>query len=402
MTKQPYSSADKRDVSLGRLIALTTLRRYNVIELILEKYLKKPIKIHSPSVHNILCISLCQILYLDTPPYAVVNIAIELTKKQNKGRFLKNLVNAILRKISLEKELLIKEYSDPILILPKWIKKRWLLRYGEVLLKQICSVQIIEPPLDLTVKKNPIEWAKKLTANVTKSGSVRLQNFSYIPSIEGYDTGDWWVQDAAATIPIKILGNIKNKNIIDICAAPGGKTAGLINNGAIVTALDINKDRIKILTENLKRLKLTAKIVCDDGLVFKPKTLVDIILLDPPCTSTGVMRRHPDILHRVNTKNLEYCTNIQKNLLESSIKMIKNKGIVVYCTCSLEPEEGEEQIDKFILKNKNVRRMKINPIYLDGFKKALTSEGDVRILPNMLENGGNDGFFISMLEKINT
>ena len=210
------------------MIALTTLRRYNVIELILEKYIKKSIKTHSHSVHNILCISLCQILYLNTPAYAVVNIAIGLTKNQNKGKFLKNLVNAILRKISLEKELLIKEYNNPVLILPKWIKKRWLLQYGEVLLKQICSAQIIEPPLDLTVKENPIEWAKKLNGTVTKSGSVRLQNFSYIPDIEGYDTGDWWVQDAAATIPVKILGDIKNKNIIDMCSAPGGKTAGLI------------------------------------------------------------------------------------------------------------------------------------------------------------------------------
>ena len=382
------------------MIALTTLRRYNVIELILEKYIKKSIKTHSHSVHNILCISLCQILYLNTPAYAVVNIAIGLTKNQNKGKFLKNLVNAILRKISLEKELLIKEYNNPVLILPKWIKKRWLLQYGEVLLKQICSAQIIEPPLDLTVKENPIEWAKKLNGTVTKSGSVRLQNFSYIPDIEGYDTGDWWVQDAAATIPVKILGDIKNKNIIDMCSAPGGKTAGLINNGAIVTALDINKDRIKILNENLKRLKFTATIICNDGLTFKPKNLADVILLDPPCTSTGVIRRHPDILHRVNIKNLEYCMNVQKNLLKSSIKMLKDGGIIIYCTCSLETEEGEEQIDKFISKNKNVRRRKIDPMHLDGFNTSLTPKGDIRILPNMLENGGNDGFFISMIEKI--
>jgi len=399
LKQDKYNSLLKEDLAFCKIIIMTTLRRWGHIEIILSKYLKNSIEKHSRRIHIILFISICQIIYLSNPAYAVVNIAINLTKRDRKSSKLSGLVNAILRKISNEKDAILTQEMDSLELLPKWIRAKWSKVYNREELNQISKTLLSDPPLDLSAKNNNQKIAEDLDGSLLSTGSIRLNKYSYIPSIKFYNDGLWWVQDISASIPIKLVeDNLKGKLFVDLCAAPGGKTANLLARGAIVTAVDKSLNRLKVLKDNLNRLDYKAVIVHADGTKWLPKNKVDGVLIDAPCSSTGVIRRNPDILLK-EISNLDYFTQNQMNLLNNGINMLKKGGILIYCTCSLEPEEGENQINKILKDRKDILIRKINAERIPEFKKCVRKEGFMRIIPGVIPDGGNDGFFISILEK---
>ena len=394
-----YLTLPKEDIAFCMMIMMTTLRRWGHIEIILAKYLKNSIESHSRRIHFLLLTSVCQILYLNTPPYAAVNSAIELTKNDKKSSKLRGLVNAVLRRISDDKDTILSQIMNPLDLLPDWIRDRWKNFYTNDEIKTISDTLLSAPPLDLSLKDYSLEVIKDLNGSVLSTGSIRLHDYSYIPNIKFYNEGLWWIQDVSASIPIKLIeDNLKDKLFVDLCAAPGGKTASLLSKGAIVVAVDKSAERLKILKENLDRLKYKAKIVHADGTIWFPKEKVDGVLIDAPCSSTGVIRRNPDILRR-KINNLEFFTHNQEKLLNNGINMLKVGGILIYCTCSLEPEEGEDQINRILKERTDIKLRKIILEKLPEFKKSIRKEGFMRILPGILPDGGNDGFFISILEK---
>jgi 16S rRNA (cytosine967-C5)-methyltransferase len=378
---------------------MTTLRYWGFIEKILDKYLSNSIEEHSPRIHIILLISITQIIVICSPPYAVVNIAINLTKRDRKSYKLQGLVNAVLRKISREiVDINLKEF-DANFLLPDWLRSRWLEQYKPSEILSTAQSLLTPPPLDITVKQSESKLVSEINGVILNTGTIRLFDYGFIPDIKYYSDGKWWVQDVSASIPVKLIENeIKGMNFVDFCAAPGGKTANLIQAGAIVTAIDSSKERIKVLEQNLRRLKYKAEIIHADASVWSPKKPYDGVLIDAPCSSTGVIRRNPDILRRKDF-NLDYFVSIQEKLLNNGLNVLKKGGILIYCTCSMEREEGEDQIKKIMSERTDVRIKEIDKDKISFVKKYIKPEGYVRIIPNTLADGGNDGFFISILQK---
>ena len=399
LKKKNYLDLPREDIALCKTIVMTTLRRWGHIEQILNKYLKKPIEGHSPRVHLIIMIAICQLIFIQSPAYAVVNLAIAQTKNDKKSYKLKNLVNAVLRRISDDKDKLTIDRFDNLELIPKWMIDRWKNFYTADEVRQIANSILSIPPLDITVKKIDQEIAEDFGGRSIIPRNIRLNNFGFIPDIKYYHDGKWWVQDIAASIPVMLIQNaVCNKSILDLCAAPGGKTANLIDAGARVTAIDSSVDRIDILKRNLKRLNLEADIIHADGTIWSTKFKYDGVLIDAPCSSTGVIRRNPDILRRKN-HNLDYLTSLQHKLLINGIELLKKGGFLVYCTCSLEKEEGEHQIERIIDERQDITLKKIDKKDIRIFQEFIHPKGYLRILPDTIVDGGNDGFFISILQK---
>mgnify|MGYP001177435853 CR=1 FL=1 len=399
LKKENYRSLPKEDIALCKSIVMTTLRRWGHIEQILYNYLKKSVRSHSPRIHLIMMTAICQLIFMQSPPYAVVNLAIIQTKNDKKSYKLKNLVNAVLRRVSDDIEKYTDDQFDNLELIPKWMLDRWKNYYTSDEINQIASSLVNIPPLDITVKKIDQEIAEDFGGRSIIPRNIRLNNFGFIPDIKYYHDGKWWVQDIAASIPVMLIQSaVCNKSILDLCAAPGGKTANLIDAGAKVTAIDSSVDRIDILKRNLKRLNLKADIIHADGTIWSTKLKYDGVLIDAPCSSTGVIRRNPDILRRRN-HNLDYLTNLQHKLLINGIELLKKGGFLLYCTCSLEKEEGEYQIERIIEERQDIAVKKIDKKDVRIFQEFIHPKGYLRILPDTIADGGNDGFFISILQK---
>ena len=399
LSKDKYKSLPKEDLAFSKNIIMTTLRYWGFIEKILEKYLSKSIEEHSPRIHIILLISITQIIVISSPSYAVVNIAINLTKRDRKSYKLQGLVNAVLRKISREIENINLKEFDAIILLPDWLRSRWNVQYKPNEILSSAQSLLTPPPLDISVKYPESKLASEINGITLNTGTIRLFDYGFIPDIKYYSDGIWWVQDVSASFPVKLIENeIKGMNFVDFCAAPGGKTANLIQAGATVTAIDSSKERIKVLQQNLKRLKYKAEIIHADASVWAPEKSYDGVLIDAPCSSTGVIRRNPDILRRKDF-NLDYFVSIQEKLLNNGLNVLKKGGILIYCTCSMEREEGEDQIKKILSERTDVKIKEIDKDKISIVKKYIKPEGYVRIMPNTIADGGNDGFFISILQK---
>jgi 16S rRNA (cytosine967-C5)-methyltransferase len=281
---------------------------------------------------------------------------------------------------------------------PSWLFDRWSKAYGEATALSIAKAHLSEAPLDLSVNGDAAEWAAKLAGITLPTGTVRLQAGGRVESLEGFSQGAWWVQDTAASLPAKLLGDVTGKTVIDLCAAPGGKTAQLAASGAQVTAIDVSANRLDRLRKNLSRLKLAADIIQSDGRTYKPSVPVDALLLDAPCLSTGTIRRHPELPHLKMESNLGTTTKLQSELLDAAARMIKPGGQLVYAVCSLEPEEAEQQIAAFLSRNSAFAREPIAPDDVGGLGELVTREGDLRTLPcHLSDQGGMDGFYAARL-----
>jgi 16S rRNA (cytosine967-C5)-methyltransferase len=312
-----------------------------------------------------------------------------------------------LRRCAREGQPLIDEVKSRTLDVAPWLLARWIAHYGEATARDIAIAISQEPSLDITVKSDAAQWANRLHGETLPTGSVRTLLQGSVTMLPGFTDGQWWVQDAAAALPVRLLGDVAGKAIADLCAAPGGKTAQLAQAGAHVTALDRSSNRMARLHDNLARLSLQAETVVADAAEWQNgnnSAGFDGILVDAPCTSTGTIRRHPDVGWLRQEADIGALTALQKRLLQRAVALLKPGGTLVYCTCSLEPEEGEQAVSALLAAESSVRRVPIDAAEVAGLTEILTAEGDLRTLPSHLPRdeprlGGLDGFYAARLVK---
>ena len=388
----------ERDRAFARLIAATVLRRLGELDAALAPCLAKPLPARAHRTQNTLRIGAAQLLMLGTPAHAAVAETVDAAHRRLPRPHV-GLVNAVLRRVAREGTALLP--SDAALNTPKWLWRGWSAHYGEETCRAIAAAHQREAALDLSVKDGAAAWATRLGGRVLPTGSVRLENAGAVPRLDGFDVGAWWVQDAAAALPAKLLGEVRGKHVIDLCAAPGGKTAQLAAAGARVTAVDRSPERLARLTANLKRLGLAAEAVAADVASWRPSQPADAVLLDAPCSATGTIRRHPDIPHLKSPRDVTDAAATQRNLLEAALAMVRPGGTLVYAVCSLQPEEGEAQIDGFLAKGVPARRRPVATAEVGGLKELVSPAGDLRTLPcHIPELGGLDGFYAGRLERL--
>jgi 16S rRNA (cytosine967-C5)-methyltransferase len=397
LTEAPdWLKLSPRDRAFARLLVATVLRRLGQIDAILAQLVQRMPDGRDAYVRQILRVSAAQLLFLDTPPHAAVDEAAKMTR----GAGLKAMVNAVLRKIATERNRLLRGQDVERLNLPDWLWRSWREAYGEERTRAISRAHTFEPPLDLTLRDPdaaPI-WAERLKGRVLPNGSVRLPKPRLVPTLEGFAQGVWWVQDAAASFPARLLGDVAGKHVVDLAAAPGGKTLQLAADGAHVTALDQSRERLERLFENLERMGLKAEIEVADARYWRPQSLADAVLLDTPCSATGTARRHPDVIWSKSPEAVASLTQTQDALLKNAAAMVKPGGKLVYACCSLQPEEGPRRIEAFLRRHRTWRREPVRPGELAGAAEFVTSEGDLRTLPcQWMENGGIDGFYVARL-----
>lgn len=393
-----------RDRALARAIVAASLRQKGELDRVLFTFLERGLPDKSGTLYPILLAGAAQLIFLKTPPHAAIDLAVTLAQYDPKAKRYDKLVNAVLRRVANEGEAIASALDAARVNTPDWLWSRWVSYWGEARAHAIAEANLIEPPLDLTVKTNPALWAEQLSGRVLVTGSVRLLPKGRIESLASYDEGAWWVQDVAASLPAKLLGHVAGQPVADLCAAPGGKTAQLVLGGASVIAVDNSKTRLKLLAENLKRLHLEAELVEADAASWQPGGLFDAVLLDAPCSSTGTIRRHPDIPYVKSAKDIEALAALQARLLDNAARLVRPGGKLVYSTCSLEPEEGEAQIAAFLTRNAAFSIDPISPAELYGQAQWIEPSGCLRTFPYELkldsaEWSGMDGFFAARLVR---
>ena len=395
----------ERDRGLARAIAMSATRRLGTIGDALMSRLEKGLPNHSGRLESILVAGVAQLLYLDVPDHAAVDLSVRLVQADPEARRFIKLANGLLRTIARERDAILSN-DDPLHRgTPEWLAQKWIKSYGEDTAKKIASANMQEASVDITVKENAAFWAEQLDGVVLSTGSVRLKGRTNITALSGYTDGSWWVQDAAAALPAMLLDPKPGEKIADLCAAPGGKTAQIANTGAEVIAIDRSAKRLERLTENMRRLGLSVETVAIDALTYQGGPF-DAILLDAPCTATGTIRRHPDVAWTKELLDLQKLASLQARLLKKAVDMLKPGGRLIYCTCSLEPEEGEMQIATLMESDGRVRRAPFTrtDMALLGpeLGRAINGQGELRTLPFMLPSDdprlqGIDGFFAARL-----
>ena len=344
---------DARDRALARSIATVALRRLGTIRKALARRLEKGMPKRGGMLEWTLIVAAAQILFLNAPDHAAVDLAVKATRAEPASAPFAALANAVLRAVARDREAILAS-SDPLDDdTPDWLAARWRKTYGEVVARAIAAAHRSEPTLDISVKSDGRSWAERLGGVVLPTGSVRLDTHRAVAELEGYADGEWWVQDAAAALPAKLLGARPGMRVVDLCAAPGGKAAELAAAGADLTTVDRSAERLKLLAANFERLRLRSEIVVADALNFEAPPF-DAVLLDAPCTATGTIRRHPDVAWIKRPGDLAQLVKLQAQLIDKAIALTRPGGLLVYCACSLEPEEGEAQIAPMLRRNPDV------------------------------------------------
>lgn len=393
-----------RDRALMRRLVATILRRLGTLGHLLSRLLDRGIPTDAPRAQSALLIGAAQILWMDVPDHAAVDLSVRLVQSDRRAAKYAGLVNAVLRRCAREGKSLIEDVRNQAIDLPPWLFARWSTHYGEATAKQMAAAIGHEPSLDLTVKSDAAQWASRLHGETLPTGTVRTQLQGSVTMLPGFAEGQWWVQDAAAALPVRLFGNIEGKQIADLCAAPGGKTAQLVQSGAAVTALDRSPARVARLRDNLARLKLEAEAVVADAVEWKADHEFDGILVDAPCTSTGTIRRHPDVAWLRQETDMAPLVALQKRLLQKAVALLKPGGTLIYCTCSLEPEEGERAVAALLASESGLRRAPVEAGEVAGLSEIITADGDLRTLPCHLPHpdprlAGLDGFYAARLVK---
>ena len=396
-----------RDRALMRRLVATILRRLGTLGHVLSRLLDRGVPTDAPRAQSALLIGAARILWMDVPDHAAVDLSVRLVQSDRRAAKYAGLVNAVLRRCAREGQPLIDEVKSQTLDVPPWLMARWIAHYGESVARDIATAIGYEPSLDITVKSDPEQWATRLHGETLPTGTVRTLLQGSVTMLPGFSEGRWWVQDAAAALPARLFGDVAGKAIVDLCAAPGGKTAQLVHAGAHVTAIDRSPNRMARLRDNLARLSLQAETVVADGAEWLEREhdrAFDGILIDAPCTSTGTIRRHPDVGWLRQESDIAPLAAAQTRLLQKSIAVLRPGGTLVYCTCSLEPEEGEQAIAALLASEPAMRRVPIEASVVAGLSEIVTAEGDLRTLPCHLPHldprlGGLDGFYAARLVK---
>jgi 16S rRNA (cytosine967-C5)-methyltransferase len=396
------SSAER---AFAHRLVVTALRHWGHLSLIKSWLIERPLQRQAVEADRLISLGLAQMLYLDIAPHAAVSTSVDLAAASSKARIraLKGLVNAVLRRAADEREILLDRVAkDPLANLPGWLNERWCTQFGEDVAARLAIAHSKRPPLDLTFAS--IETAEKWVAEHGGQslipGSVRLKPKGAISDLPGYRDGDWWVQDLAAGLPVRLLGNIERFSVADLCAAPGGKTLQLAAAGANVTAIDRSPGRLNRLQENLSRCHLTAEIVAADALDWQPGLQFDLVLLDAPCSANGTIRRHPELPWIREGFDLDTLTDLQDGLMKAAWKLVQPGGRLLYCVCSLEPAECLERTERFLERTGDAKRQPLAAPGITGSIEVVTAEGDFRTWPMMLDDkGGMDGFYAACLVK---
>ncbi len=427
-----FRALDARDQGLVKAIVLSALRHRGTIERMIAACLDRSLPPNAANLRHILHVGAAQILYLDVPDSAAVDLAVAAADVDSRSVRFKGVVNAVLRRLSREKaarettagEMAKGESADvageraetlqdPSENLPDWLRGRLEPVYGAGRTAAMAAAHLKSAPLDLTVKSDPAAWAERLGGTVLPTGTVRLMTHDGpVTELAGFAEGEWWVQDAAAALPARLFGDLSGLCVADLCAAPGGKTAQLIlaarGRGGVVTALDINANRLKRLRQNLSRLGLEAETVLGDLGTYEPEAPFDAILLDAPCSSTGTIRRHPDVAYTKDADEIAKLAGVQARLLREAARLLKPGGRLVFSNCSLDPVEGEVVIAAFLGDHPAFSRDPIRADEVPGLAAAITPEGDLRTTPEMAFDQGTseaaaafglDGFFSSRLRR---
>ncbi len=390
-----------RDRAFARLLCATVLRRLGQIDALIDASLNRPGKRGFADVRDLLRLGVAQLVFLGTPAHAAVSTTLLLAQGPRLAGY-KGLLNAVLRRLARDGAELAAAQDAPRLNTPDWLWRSWSAAYGEATARAIAQAHGEDPPLDITVKNTPDlhVWADRLGAEVLPTESLRLRGAGDVSQLSGYGEGAWWVQDAAATLPARLLGDVAGKRVIDLCAAPGGKSAALAAAGAEVTAVEQVPERRARLADNLARLGLHADIVTADATAWRPPQPAPAVLLDAPCTGTGTIRRHPDIAHLKRPSDVAALAQAQDRLLAAAVEMLSPGGLLVYATCSLQPEEGPERIATLIAGGAPVERIAVQAAEVGGLSELIDGTGDLRTLPcHLPAHGGIDGFYACRLRR---
>lgn len=395
----------EKDLPFGNMLILTTLRYRQAIDYILKKFISRKIPHKHHLAEYLLKSAIAELLYMDSASYAVINQTVQNVKYAG-DKFLGGLANAVLRKVVAQKETLLQEIQNISLIPDNFLPL--LKDYSSQEIKQISDSIKNTAPLDISTKNDPCEWQQKFRADMLPNGTLRIYDSVKIQNLPEYNSGNWWIQDVAAALPVQIIGDIKNKNVIDLCAAPGGKTAQLAAKGANVTASDISETRLQTLKQNMKRLGFNnIKTIVADAVEYikNCSETYDAVLLDAPCSASGTFRRHPEVLHIKNIDDVNEQKQLQKQILTSCSRILKKNGILVYSVCSICQEEGEKQIAEFLHEHPEFKRIKITAEEISPYGKwednIINRNGEIRTLPYHLKSKkGMDSFFICKLQRI--
>lgn len=397
-----FKALPQRDRALVRMLVTTCLRRMGQVDDLIERAMNRDTP-RNMTLQNILRIGVTQILFMEVADHAAVDTSVRLAEEQRMEKQ-KAFVNGVLRTITREGVGWKHKQDETRLNTPEWLLKMWIEDYGLGTAAEIAKANLSEAPLDITVRDPESRnfWSSNFKATQMTTGTLRKTSGGAVHELQGYDEGHWWVQDAAAAIPALLFGDVQGERVYDLCAAPGGKTLQLAARGAHVTALDRSAGRLKRLQENLERMHLTdsVEVITADAGSWRPKEPAGYVLLDAPCSATGTLRRHPDVAHLKSATDVSRLQNLQAALLRNAFDMLMPGGVLVYCTCSLQKAEGEQQIEHFLKTELQAERLPITAKELGGFDEALTEEGDLRILSfHQAALGGMDGFYIARLTK---
>ena len=394
-----YADVADQDRRLARAIAVIGFRHFGRIDKRIDKFLKRPLPKKAEKVRTILKLGLAQLDYMNVPDHAAVSLTVDLARSDPVAGHFTALVNGVMRAAARDPG----SANGQARIVPAWLWRRWREAYGEMPARTILEAIATPADLDLSVKSDPAHWAEVLAGIVLPTNSVRVADKANVDTLEGFEEGAWWVQDAAAALPARLLGPVAGLEVADLCAAPGGKTAQLANAGARVTAVDISSRRLERLRSNLDRLGLKASTLRADLLTWSPDIRFDAILLDAPCSATGTIRRHPDVPYAHKEEDIEELASLQDRLLQRVRDWVKPGGTLVYCTCSLERAEGEDRIAGFLAENTGFARKPVTADEIGGLSEAITADGDVRTLPSHKFPGtdlaGMDGFYMARLVR---
>jgi 16S rRNA (cytosine967-C5)-methyltransferase len=394
--------ADGRDRALANRLITTALRRQGQLNFIIHSLLDKGMPAKSGSFEAVLRLSLAQLVFLpDLGAHSALFLAVEAVKRDPKARHLAGLMNAVLRSAQANSARF-GMLSDDLLI-PDTFGDTWLDAYGEAAIAGFSTALLAGAPLDLTLKSDDSELIDALGAQRIMADSVRIeQRDRPVEALPGYGEGQWWVQDAAAAIPARLLGAKAGGRVLDLCAAPGGKTAQLIKAGYQVTALDSDATRMERLKDNLARLDYAAETVVADAGNYAPASPFDGVLLDAPCSATGTFRRHPEVIWHRSSGDVAGRVRLQKSLLANAFRCLEAGGVLIYCVCSLEPAEGESQVEWVLENLPGIELWPVTPDELPELTEAVTARGLVRTHPGMApggREGGMDGFFVARLRR---
>jgi len=393
------SKMQSRDRAFIRNLVLTTFRRLGQIDSLINQFLLHPLPNSARDVRDILRIGACQVLFMNVANHGSVDTCVKLTRHRGHNAHIK-LVNAILRRLTREGLTALEQQDAEKENTPSWLWRSWSEAYGEEQCRQIAAAHIRGGCLDLSVKGDPKIWASTLNGEILPMGTVRLSPRGQITELAGFRQGDWWVQDVAARMVAKLVGDVRGKRVIDLCAAPGGKTALFSHEGANVVAVDRSASRLKRLRDNLDRLNLRAEIIEADARNWQPDKCADIVFLDAPCSATGTARRHPDVIWTKSEADIENLVRVQSRMLAAAANMVAPGGILVFANCSLQPVEGEYHVSRFLEENPLFQLSPISASDVNDFDQIITQAGTFRSLPSFSPaDKGMDGFFAARFAR---